>query len=243
MTEPAIEAARDPKWGQHDRDIKAHAIAQTLRHYMTLPLDQADCVDIGCGSGGIAFHLAPLVRSMIGVDPESWRRWSDFQSQRDNLQFLKEPVESLPLPDASTDVVICNQVYEHVQDPKLLIEEIHRILKPGGYCYFAGPNLLFPIEPHIFWPFVHWLPRDFAQSVIEVTGSGAVLEANSTHYWRLQSWLTRFHVQNAVLFIAKNPRQFCRDRWIHRAISFLPAPILNLLTPLSPGFVFMLRKP
>jgi ubiquinone/menaquinone biosynthesis C-methylase UbiE len=168
-----MSPSADPRWGQRDRDIKAHAIAQTLRHYMSLPLEQADCVDIGCGSGGIAFHLAPLVRSMVGVDPESWQRWKDFQDQRKNLQFLQESVESLSIPDASVDVVICNQVYEHVPDPKRLIQEIHRILKPGGYCYFAGPNLLFPIEPHIFWPFVHWLPRRLAQSLIRATGSAS----------------------------------------------------------------------
>jgi SAM-dependent methyltransferase len=98
MRDPVTEPAADPRWGQRDRDIKAHAIAQTLRHYMSLPLDQVDCVDIGCGSGGIAFHLAPLVRSMVGVDPESWQRWKDFQNQRKNLQVSsgvgRKPINS-----------------------------------------------------------------------------------------------------------------------------------------------------
>lgn len=242
MTAPVNAPATDPQWGQHDRDIKAQAVAQTLRHYMNLPLDQADCVDIGCGSGGIAFHLAPLVHSMIGVDPESWVRWNEFQTQRNNLKFLHELVENLSLPDSCADVVICNQVYEHVPDPELLIQEIYRILKPGGYCYFAGPNLLFPIEPHIFWPFVHWLPRRFAQRLIRATGSKAVLEANSTHYWRLRKWLVRFEIQNAVPFIARHPLAFQRHHWIYRVVSALPTRLLHLLTPLSPGFVFMLKK-
>nr|WP_141657420.1 class I SAM-dependent methyltransferase [Thiocapsa sp. KS1] len=52
---------------------------------MSLPLDQADCVDIGCGGGAIAFHIAPLFHSIIGVDLESWVCWSDFQTQRNHL--------------------------------------------------------------------------------------------------------------------------------------------------------------
>jgi ubiquinone/menaquinone biosynthesis C-methylase UbiE len=243
MRDPVSEPAADPRWGQRDRDIKAHAIAQTLRHFMSLPLDQAACVDIGCGSGGIAFHLAPLVRSMVGVDPESWQRWKDFQDQQQNLRFLQESVESLSLSDASVDVVICNQVYEHVPDPERLIKEIHRVLKSGGYCYFAGPNLLFPIEPHIFWPFVHWLPRRLAQSLIRATGSDAVLDANSTHYWRLRRWLTCFDIQDAVPYMAQHPREFRRNHWIHRAVSALPARFLHVLSPFSPGLVFVLRKP
>jgi ubiquinone/menaquinone biosynthesis C-methylase UbiE len=243
MRDPVSEPADDPRWGQQDRDTKAHAIAQTLRHHMSLPLDQVDCADIGCGSGGIAFHLAPLVRSIVGVDPESWQRWKDFEDQRKNLHFLQESVERLSIPDASIDVVICNQVYEHVPDPRRLIREIHRVLKPGGYCYFAGPNLLFPIEPHIFWPFVHWLPRPFAQRLIRVTGSAAVLDAYSTHYWRLRNWLAPFRTQNAVPYIIQHPLEFRRTHWMYRALGVLPAWILHALTPFSPGFVFVLRKP
>src|SRR5690606_2247622 len=131
---------------------------------------------------------------------------------------------------------------EHVPDPKRLIQEIHRVLKPGGYCYFAGPNLLFPIEPHIFWPFVHWLPRRLAQSLIRATGSEAVLDANSTHYWRLWRWLNIFEFHNAVPYGLKHPIEYHRNHWLYRILSTLPAHLLHLLTPVSPGFVFVLRK-
>jgi hypothetical protein len=72
MTESVNAPETDPQWGQHDRDIKAHAIAPTLRHDMNLPLDQTDRINIGCGSGRIAFNIAQTVHSMIGVHPKSW---------------------------------------------------------------------------------------------------------------------------------------------------------------------------
>lgn len=233
----------DPKWGAEQRDHKAFAITQILCHYINFPLEQAECVDIGCGSGGIAFYLAPYVRSIVGVDPEAWMRWKEFQNLRPNLKFFQESVEKLSLADASADLVICNQVYEHVPNPQLLIQEIYRILKPGGYCYFGGPNLLFPIEPHIFWPFVHWLPRRFAIQFMKICGSQAILEANSTNYWRLRRWFAEFEIKNAVPYIIKHPKDYRRSGSFWLVAGWMPSWLIYALTPLSPGFVFMLRKP
>lgn len=232
-----------PRWGAQDRDLKAHAIELVLRHFMSLPLDQATCMDLGCGSGGIAFHLAPQVRSIAGIDPEPWPQWPELTAARDNLRFVQESVEQLSAGDASADLIICNQVYEHVPDPRHLIAEIHRILKPGGYCYFAGPNLLFPVEPHVFWPFVHWLPRRFAVWLMRRCGSQAILDAYSADYWTLRRWLGEFETSNAVPYVLRHPRQFGRQGLLWRVLSWTPAPLLHALTPLSPGFVFVLRKP
>lgn len=239
-TSPTIS---EPRWGADKREHKAHAILETLRHYIPTPLDQAVCIDIGCGSGGIAYHIAHNVYSIIGIDPEPWPRWEEFQRQRQNLRFMQESVEKLSSPDGCADIVICNQVYEHVPDPRHLISEIHRVLKPGGYCYFAGPNLLFPIEPHVYWPFVHWLPRRLAVWLMRKCGSNAVLDANSTHYWRLLHWLGKFEIVNAVPYIIRHPNAYLRTGPLWRILSFIPARLLHILTPFSPGFVFVLRKP
>ena len=170
----------DPHWGSTDRDQKARNILQCLDLLTDLDLKTLSCVDIGCGSGGISFHLAPGFASVCGVDPEPWNRWQDYTSQQSNLSFREESIENLSLPDDSVDVVICNQVYEHVPSPETLIAQIYRILKPGGICYFAGPNLLYPIEPHVYWPFIHWIPRRLALAIIRLLAPHKVLDAYST---------------------------------------------------------------
>ncbi len=233
----------DPRWGSKDRDKKAEVILKTLSHYNNTPILHTTWVDIGCGSGGIAAAIAPNVTSITGIDPESWERWKEFQNLHPNLRFLTESIEHLSCMDNSVDTVICNQVYEHVPDPKLLISEIYRILKPGGYCYFAGPNLIFPIEPHVFWPFVHWLPRKFSITLMRMCGSKSVLDAYSVSYWTLKNWLNSFEICNAVPFILKNPEIFHKTKWWWKIISLFPYPVLNSLTWMSPGFVFVLRKP
>ena len=234
---------QDPRWGSENRDKKALAILKTIEGLTSASLSELNCVDVGCGSGGVAFHLSPYVRSMTGLDPETWDRWDEFEGATENLRFLQESVGDLSIKDASVDIVICNQVYEHVPDAQILINEIFRMLKPGGFCYFAGPNLLFPIEPHVFWPFVHWLPRDFAVRLMRLFGSKAILDAYSTDYWRLNKWLSAFYVNNALPYIIKNPALYGRNGFIWKMLSKFPQPVLGFLTPFSPGFIFVLKKP
>lgn len=47
-------------------------------------------------------------------------------------------IERIELKSARIDTVICNHVFEHVDDAKAL-QEIHRILKPGGFLYCMVP--------------------------------------------------------------------------------------------------------
>lgn len=234
---------KDPKWGDKERDIKAQAILYTMKNFITVPFEKTDWLDIGCGSGGIAATLAPYVRSIIGVDPEPWRRWYDYQRLNSNLQFLNESTENLSCTENSVDIVVCNQVYEHVANPQALIAEIHRVLRPGGYCYFAGPNFLFPIEPHICLPVLHWLPRQWVNKLLHFCGSTTDLDANSACYWTLKKWLRLFEISNVIPFMIKHPYAYGRSTLAWKVLSFLPSFLLERLTWLSPSFVFVLRKP
>lgn len=232
-----------PRWGAKDRDKKAHAILQTISYASTLALEQTKWLDIGCGSGLIVAEIAPYVKSVVGIDPEPWEYWRELREIHGNLSFLNESIETLSCDNNSFDVIICNQVYEHVPDPQYLIAEIYRILRPGGYCYFAGPNLLFPIEPHVFWPFIHWLPRKYAIKIMKICGSKGVLDAYSVNYWTLKKWFKGFQAKSAVRYVIKNPAKYYRSGFIWRSLSYLPSNILDMMTWISPGFIFILRKP
>jgi SAM-dependent methyltransferase len=49
-------------------------------------------------------------------------------------------IESIPLPDASVDFALCAFVLEHVADPYKVVEEMVRILRPGGRILLAVPS-------------------------------------------------------------------------------------------------------
>lgn len=233
----------DPRWGAENRDRKAANIVQCLELMTNRDLSRLSCVDIGCGSGGISYHLAPYFGTVCGIDPEPWQRWEDFAQDRSNLSFRKESIESLSIADNSVDVVICNQVYEHVPSPQKLIAQIYRLLKPGGNCYFAGPNLLYPIEPHVFWPFVHWIPRPWALALLRrfAPEKEKDMDAYSTTYWRLRRWLHDFEIMDAVPELVKHRAATGGGIW--RLFRPIPRQVLQWFGFLSPGFVFVLTKP
>lgn len=52
---------------------------------------------------------------------------------------LRLDVESLELPDASFDAVICSHVLEHVSDDRAAMNELRRITAPGGWCLVMVP--------------------------------------------------------------------------------------------------------
>lgn len=242
-------ARMNPRWGSEGRDSKAQAIFDTLLACDGPAIAGGAWADIGCGSGGIAAGLAGRVDRITGIDPEPWDAWSTAAAEHPNLTFLEAPCDGIepPLTVASVDVAICNQVYEHVANPRGLVLNIGRILKPGGWCYFAGPNLLWPIEPHVHWPFVHWLPRRLARRLMRIAGARRPedLDAFSTHVWQLRRWFVEAGLDwvDAVPARAAVGLAGSGCKGLADAVSRVPAPLWGPFRPFWPGFVFILRKP
>lgn len=230
----------NPRWGNEGRSKKADAIFSTLLSTCGDSVKDLEWLDIGCGSGGIASQISTKVRKITGLDPEPWPQWEDLEGRHENLTLRQGFFDGdfLPVPEGAFDVIICNQVYEHVENPQQLILNIHKALRPGGVCYFAGPNLLWPIEPHVFWPFVHWLPRSFAQSLIKIFNKNAILDANSKNVWQLKRYFreSNFTCENII------PQRLIygsQNREVYKRIITLASSLSLFITP---GFVFLLRK-
>lgn len=233
----------DPRWGDQGRDAKAAAIWETLA--AVAPDAGRGCwLDVGCGSGEIIAALAPRLERAIGIDPEPWGRWAELQQGRPGLTYA---VGSYAADHAGiADVVICNHVYEHVPDPVRLIETIFDALKPGGYCYFAGPNLLWPVEPHVRWPFVHWLPRPWAVALLARFSPARVrdMDAYLASRRRLVQWVQRqgFEVRSIEWERARSAPATERGILV-RLLAALPRSFAQRLAPVLPTLVFVLRRP
>jgi SAM-dependent methyltransferase len=63
------------------------------------------------------------------------------------------------LPADSFHFVFTHDVLEHVADIDAVTAEIARVTAPGGCGFHVYPGRLRPLEPHLFMPFVHWLPK------------------------------------------------------------------------------------
>ena len=94
----------------------------------------------------------------------------------------------------------------------------------------------------MFWPFVHWLPHGSAVSIMGPLKARSVITAHSVTLWKLRRWFQEFEVTNAVPIILRHPEDYGRKHFLWRVLAHLPSELIDALTVLSPGFVFILRK-
>ncbi|MDN3020424.1 class I SAM-dependent methyltransferase [Streptomyces sp. S.PB5] len=99
-------------------------------------------LDIGCGDGTAAAVAAPLLpgHRLVGVD------WSQdaLRRARTRLPYAVRGElgdGGLPFAAESVDAVLFSEVIEHLVDPDAAMDEIRRILRPGGHLMLSTPNL------------------------------------------------------------------------------------------------------
>lgn len=104
-------------------------------------------IELGCGSGYGMQMLAPSCGWYVGLDKYIPQNRKAFI----NTAFFKARFPDLRnIGDNSFDTVICFQVIEHVKKDRQLLEEAHRILKPGGRLLLTTPNRLMSLTRNPF---------------------------------------------------------------------------------------------
>jgi len=104
----------------------------------------ATVLDLGCGAGTDLLIAAQMVGPsgrVIGVDMTASMLERAGASAAEmgltNVELHESLIESLPVPDASVDVVISNGVIDLVPDKDVVFDEIDRVLRPGGRLQIA----------------------------------------------------------------------------------------------------------
>jgi SAM-dependent methyltransferase len=90
-------------------------------------------LDVGCGTAPYRALFAHT--TYVGVEVA---RSSEFGSAKGGADVLFDG-RRLPVADARVDHVLCNQVLEHVFEPKPFLRELHRVLRPGGTLLLTVP--------------------------------------------------------------------------------------------------------
>ena len=120
----------------------------------------------GCGIGTYLSKLVPVSGLAVGLDIE-FPRVQESREYTPNVFCAAG--EYTPLATDSFDLVFSHEVLEHVQDDQKAINEMVRVLKPGGRIVLFCPNRGYPFETHgHYWkgkyhfgntPLINWLPR------------------------------------------------------------------------------------
>ncbi len=100
-----------------------------------------DVLDIACGEGYGCVLMSGIARSVIGVDIDTDvidRARSSHAG--DNIDFKSGSCTSIPMADASIDVVVSFETIEHIDQHDQFMAEIRRVLRPGGLLLISTPD-------------------------------------------------------------------------------------------------------
>jgi SAM-dependent methyltransferase len=112
-----------------------------MRAYV--PLEDAWILDVGCGIGTYVRRFRDFSAHVFGVDISAERL---AEAKLPGLAAAQG--ERLPFRDQSFDVLVFNEVIEHVDDDRRTLEDAMRVLRPGGHVVIYAPNRLYPFETH-----------------------------------------------------------------------------------------------
>ncbi len=153
----------------------AQQALHTIRPFLSVPERDLTVLDAGCGYGFTTIELARRCRRVVGIEPSAGlideaRRLGE-ESGLDNVEFRRLPISELVECDAF-DLVVLDNVLEHVADQRLALERLSSALKPGGALFVIVPNKLWPIEVHYDLPFLSYLPLSLANRYLRLTRRG-----------------------------------------------------------------------
>lgn len=98
---------------------------------------KASCIDIGCGTGLVTRHLPGLA---VGIDLNP-RNLQKARRYAPGARFVLCDAEgSTPIRNQAFDIAVCTEMLEHLLHPQRALDEIHRVLRPGGWLIGSVPR-------------------------------------------------------------------------------------------------------
>jgi SAM-dependent methyltransferase len=222
-------------------------------------------LDYGCGGGEIVLSLRRHGVESYGCDVfyEGGDRSGLVAPglYEEGVIRRMEP-EAIPFDDESFDIVISNQVLEHVTSIEVSLAEIARVLKPGGKVLSLFPHRGAWFEWHVGIPFIHWFPagsraRLRYAMIMRMLGFGFFKAGKSISAWSRHSvdyvdrwthYRTRADIDNAFARHFINLSRL-EAEWLSYKVGdslmvrMLPASWRQFITTTLAGLVFECEKP
>ena len=149
-------------------------------------LNNSKILDIGSGQGGAVLEALKRGANAFGIEPgKEFAKLSRMRLKNSGYSsesIIETGAEDLPFEDNYFDYVISLQVLEHVSDPLPILEEIYRVLKPGGECWISCENYLSFQEQHYRVGWLPLLPKWIGSKYLKFIGRDPYFLQNYVYY-------------------------------------------------------------
>jgi SAM-dependent methyltransferase len=200
-------------------DLQAGTVWRDLA--AILPGCEGVVLDVGCGAQPYRNLVNPRAK-YIGIDTADAK--AHFGYEMPDTTYFEGDI--WPLETASVDVVLCTETLEHVPDTSRFLEEMARVLRPGGRAILTVPfSARYHYIPHDYWRFTPaCLERilgaaNFQRAAVYARGNAVTVACYKAMALILP-----------LLFATERP---AGTRWLLRAVGIALSPLLILLAAIA----------
>ncbi|MBW2053922.1 MAG: class I SAM-dependent methyltransferase [Deltaproteobacteria bacterium] len=239
------EIHHDKLYDREGRERKAMTMMAVLSDFFPDDLHSLSVLDVGSSTGIVGNYLSEFFGSVTGIDiDEEAVEFAAKTFAKNNLAFRLGDAVNLDFPNQTFNVVICTHVYEHVPDAKKLLAEIHRVLNPGGVCYFAAGNRFNIREAHYDLPFLSVIPRPLAHVYIRLAGKGKFYYEKHLSYWGLKKLVRDFEIIDFTKKIITAPERYHAQYMVKSGTlqGIAARAVVNYAFWLCPSYIWLLKK-
>ena len=155
---------------------RGRLLLRLLAEQSAPPIAGRSVLDLGAGFGALALYFAHLGAEVVAVDPNGERAQVAVEIAEHRgltVSAVIAHAQSLPLADSSVDLVVANNSLCYIVDraaERLALEEILRVLRPGGWLIVRNPNRLHPRDPFTGLPLLGMLGPPLAERAVARLG-------------------------------------------------------------------------
>ena len=148
------------------------------------------CLDYGCGRGNVMqMNFLGHAKFIAGVDPDKEVFSNKFINE---AKILDIETNIIDYPNNTFDIVFSDNVMEHIKNSNSVLQEINRVLKPGGVLLFKTPN------KHHYMPLIaRFTPTWFHRYYNKKRGRDSADTFPTTYQLNTKSDIARFSANNS----------------------------------------------
>lgn len=193
-----------PQWIKRRVEVNVYKLYQFAEEIGASLSPNMRVLDAGAGEGRFRPELAHT--RYVGIDLAV----GDIDWDYDNLDVISD-LFRVPFAQGSFDAAVCFQVLEHVSEPQRVLQEIGRVLKPGGTFFLSAPQSWHQHQkPHDYYRYTSFGLR----YLVEESG----MEIRSIEPMGGYFWFLSFQLQNINYWLFPSGMKGRRWTWPLRAL-------------------------